>query len=323
MTEADHERHLSWPSLLSYLDAGAPAAVPIGGSTDLCLIIEPVENRVAVRGPWPVASDVPNLDTYRHLGIQVGTDSSSDWVEFSVTGRGVLREAYPVLVAVADYVQLEGNGMGVAIGRAIASHLEVLSVLGRLSENQELGLHGELLILEHLIRVIGEHDAVRSWRGPTREEHDFMLVAGDLEVKTTLTEERSHRISSLTQLEPSSDTELWLVSVQLTTSGSGGTTLSDLVARIMERFADFGNRMLYFERLSSVGWDPNLAHLYTTRFSSRGKILTFKITPEFPSITTSRLHASGFPVERFSDVTYMLNTSGLTPDPPPTELEGI
>ena len=323
MTTADHDRHLSWPNLLTYLEAGAPAAVPIGGSADLSLIIEPAKNRVAVRGPWPVGSDVPNLDTYRHIGIQAGTDASVDWVEFSVTGRSILREAYPLLVAVADYVQLEGADMGLAIGRAIASHQEVLSALGRLSDHQELGLHGELLVLDHLIGSIGEHDAIRSWRGPTGGEHDFTLGASDLEVKTTLSEERSHRISSLTQLEPSSGRALWLVSVQLTTTGTSGKTLSELIAHTMDRFSDLSNRKLYSDRLSTVGWDSGLAHLYTRRYTYRGKTLTFEINSDFPTITASRLHSSGFAIERFSNVTYILHTMGLPSEPPPVELTGI
>ena len=40
-----------------------------------------------------------------------------------------------------------------------------------------------------------------------REEHDFGLNRFDIEVKTTLSEDRRHRVSSLTQLEPSARQE--------------------------------------------------------------------------------------------------------------------
>ena len=323
VTDRGHDRHLSWPNLLVYLEAGAPAAVPIGGSPDLRLIIEPAENRIAVRGPWPVTGEVPDLTAYRHLGIQAGTDASGDWVEFSVAGRGVLREAYPMLIAVADHVQLDGNGMGAAIAHALASYQEVLSALGRLSDHQELGLHGELLVLRHLIDSIGERSAVHSWRGPAREEHDFGLDAFDLEVKTTLSKDRSHRISSLTQLEPSSGRSLWLVSVQLTTTGTGGTTLPELIAHTANRLSVLGLKKLFVERLASVGWDSNQGHLYTRRFALRGQTIVFKIEPGFPAITATRLQLAGFPIERFSDVTYILHTIGLPSDEPPIELKDI
>lgn len=323
MTEIINDRHLSWPNLLEYLESGAPAIVRIAGTPDVDLVIEPVEQRVAVRGAWSAAGDVPDLAQYRYLDTQVGTDASGDWVEFGASGRGVLREAYPMLVAVADHVQLHGDAMGTAIGRVLDSYRELLSALGRLSDYQELGLFGELVVLDHLIGSIGQHRAVDSWRGPTREEHDFGLDEADLEVKTTLSESRSHRISSLTQLEPLPNRELWLVSVQLTTRGVGGSTLSESIQLIMNRVTDPAVKARLAERLSGVGWDPTHSHLYTRRFVQRSPACTFKVTPEFPAITSRRLGSAGFPIERFSDVSYILHTAGLTPDTPPTEIEGL
>ena len=323
MTEAIGDRHLSWLNLLEYLASGAPAVVRIAGTPDVDLVIEPDDQRIAVRGLWSVAGDVPDLAQYRYLDIQVGTAASGDWVEFGVSGRGVLREAYPMLIAVADHVQLHGDAMGTAVGRVLASYRELLSALGRLSEHQELGLYGELFVLDHLIGSIGEHRAVDSWRGPTREAHDFGLGGVDLEVKSTLSEDRSHRISSLTQLEPSPDRELWLVSVQLTTRGVGGTTLPELIERTMSQLSDPQVKARFTERLASAGWDPAHGHSYNRRFVQRSRVCTFKVTQEFPAITSRRLGSVGFPIERFSDVSYILHTAGLMPDPSPFEIDGL
>ena len=323
MTGAIGDRHLNWLNLLEYLEAGAPAVVRIVGPPDVDLVIEPAEQRVAVRGPWSAASDVPELGQYRHLDTQVGTDATGDWVEFGVSGRWVLREAYPMLVAVADYVQLHGDAMGTAIRRVLASYRELLSALGRLSEHQELGLYGELLVLDHLIGSIGEHRAVDAWRGPTREEHDFGLGDLDLEIKTTLSADRSHRISSLTQLEPSPGRDLWLVSVQLTTRGVGGTTLPELIAQVTNRLSIPAVQTRFTERLAGVGWDAAHSHLYNRQFVQRSRVCVFKVTQEFPAITARRLGSAGFPIERFSDVSYILHTAGLPPNSPPIEIEGL
>ena len=316
-------RHLSWPNLLEYLTAGAPATVRLAGTPNVNLIIEPAEQRIAIRGPWPGTADVPDLAAYRHLDTRVGTDVSGDWVEFAVSGRGVLQEAYPVLTAVADRVQLHGDGMGAAITGVLDSYRRLLSSLGRLSEQQELGLYGELFVLSHLIGSVGEGKAVASWRGPMQEEHDFGLDSFDIEVKTTLSEERSHRISSLTQLEPSPERDLWLVSLQITTYGVGGTTLPESIQTTMDSIANLTVRSLFGERLAGAGWDPAHGHLYTRRFTLRSEVLAFKITSEFPAITAHHLQSAGLPVERFSHVSYILTTSGLVPDPPPTELQRL
>lgn len=323
MNETIGDRHLSWPNLLEYLDAGAPALVRIAGPPDVDLVIEPDEPRIALRGPWPAAGDIPDLAGYRHLDSRVGTGAAGDWVEFAVSGRGVLREAYPMLVAVADRVQLRGDGMGTAIERVLGTYRELLSSLGRLSEHQELGLFGELLVLNHLIGSIGEHRAVNSWRGPTREEHDFGLDAFDIEVKTTLSEDRSHRISTLTQLQPSPARGLWLVSVQLTTRGVGGSTLTESIEQTANRLSDPFLKTRFADRLTEVGWDPEQAHLYVRRFARRGAVLAFRVTDEFPAITAHRLGSAGFPIERFSHVSYVLHTAGLLPDAPPIALEEL
>lgn len=323
MTGTAGDRHLSWHNLLEYLNTDAPAIVRIAGTPSCDLVIEPAEQRIAVRGPWPAAAEIPDLIGYRRLETRAGTDASGDWIEFAAKGRGILREAYPVLVAVADRVQVHGDDMGRAINRVLSSYRELLSSLGRLSEHQELGLYGELLVLEHLIRSAGEQLALGSWRGPEREEHDFGLDSYDIEVKTTLSEDRSHRISSLTQLQPSLDRDLWLVSVQLTVGGIGGATLPERIDSIMDRLSGPALRRVFVERLTSLGWDSSHSHLYTRRFTARGDVVTFKITDEFPAITARRLRAGGLPSERFTNVSYILHTAGLPADSPPTELEGI
>ena len=142
-------------------------------------------------------------------------------------------------------------------------------------------------------------------------------------MKTTLSEDRSHRISSLTQLEPSPDRELWLVSVQLTSGGVGGTTLPEQVQRTTDRLSNPGVLDLFASRLADLGWNPAHDYLYTRHFAPRAEMLTFRVTPDFPAITERRLRDAGFPIERFSHLSYVLHTAGIPPDPPPTELQGL
>ena len=323
MSTQSDDRHLSWANLTGYLDLGASAIVPIDGAPRVDLIIDPAEQRIAVRGPWPDTGQIPDLAPYRHFDTRVGTGLSGDWVEFAVSGRSVLQEAYPVLVAVADRVQLHGDPMGPAIDRVLSTYHELLSSLGRLRQNQELGLHGELLVLDHLIGSVGDRTAIESWRGPASEEHDFGFGHLDTEVKTTLSEDRIHHISSLTQLEPSHERDLWLVSVQLTTNGVGGSTLPELIEQITVQLSVPTLRVLFSDKLAHLGWDPAHRHLYDRRFTLRGEMRPFKVTPEFPAITARRLDDAGFPIERLSHVSYVLHLSGLPPDPPPPELQGM
>lgn len=323
MNQPDDDRHLNWFNLLSYLEADVPAAVAIAGNPRLQLIIEPSLNRIAIRAPLPSAGQVPDLTAYRHLDTKSGADSDGNWIEFGATGTQILREAYPVLVAVADYMQSEGYDMGAAIGRALEAYHRLLSALGRMSDHQELGLLGELLILEKLITSIGGSRAIAAWRGPEREEHDFGFQSFDVEVKTTLTEDRVHQVGSLTQLEPSLNRDLWLISIQLTAGGIQGVTLPEMIDRIAAQLLASDLSEQFFRYLHSLSWDDGQRNLYIRTFALRGPIYSYRITSEFPALTASKLSRANYPIERLTRVSYGLHIAGIEPDVPPLELMGV
>lgn len=323
MNQPDDDRHLNWFNLLSYLEADVPAAVSIAGSPRLQLVIEPSLDRIAIRASLPNVGQVPDLAAFRHLDTKSGGDSDGNWIEFGATGMQILREAYPVLMAVADYMQSDGYDMGAAIGRALEAYHQLLSVLGRMSGHQELGLLGELLILEKLITSIGESKAMGAWRGPEMEEHDFGFQAFDVEVKTTLAEDRVHQIGSLTQLEPSLNRDLWLVSVQLTGAGIQGVTLPEMIDRIAAQLLPRHLSEQFFRYLHGLGWDDEQRNLYVRTFALRAPIYSYRITPEFPALTASKLSRANYPIERLTHVSYGLHIAGIAPDVPPLELMGV
>ena len=315
-------RHLEPASLSEYLAAGAPALVPIDGSPSVVLVIEPGDERLAIRAPYD-GGDLPDLARYRHLDLDVGTDGGEDWVEFSVSGGANLLEAYPVLRSVADRVQLDGYNVGAAVIEVLGIYHQMLSALGRLTDEQEIGLAGELLVLTQLIRNIGSDAALVAWRGPASEEHDFGLAEIDVEVKTTLSEQRAHRISSVTQLEPNPQRELWLASVQLTTGGQSGRTLPQMIDALWTSLSTAASRSRFTATLDALGWTASQSELYTRSFSRRGTILTFMVGPEFPAITQARLAQGGVPIERIRSLSYILSLVGLSGDEPPPALAGI
>jgi len=62
---------------------------------------------------------------------------------------------------------------------------------GILSEDEEIGLHGELIVLEKLLAILPDSAAVMGmWQGPLRGLHDFKLPVGSLETKATISSTR-------------------------------------------------------------------------------------------------------------------------------------
>jgi hypothetical protein len=319
MTTAPSDRHLRPEGLAEYLAAAVPALVPINGEPKCFLVIDPSLQRLAIRVPW-TAGELPDLSRYQHFFAETVIRDGSRWWEFGAAGRELLLEAYPVLCAVADNVQQAGSPFADAVRHVLETYHELLRAIGRLSDNEEVGLFGELLVLRLLIDGLGEAVALQSWRGTIAEEHDFGLPNEDVEVKTTLAETRRHWIGTMTQLEPSVERPLWLLSLQITTAGAGGLSLPDLISTVRTRLTDGSLRAVFEERLRDVRWLDDQAVLYGRRFRLRGDPAAFRVNPLFPGLTAGKLAAAGIPVQRIAALTYLLDLTGLLPDTPPPAL---
>lgn len=316
------ERHLRPEGLKEYLAAAVPTLVPVDGHPRCFLVIDPALHRVAIRVPWS-AGELPDLSTYRHFFAESVVRDGGRWGEFGATGFEVLLDAYPVICAVADRVQQEGKPFAVAVREVLETYHELLRGLGRLSDQEEVGLLGELLVLDRLVDGLGESVAVGAWRGAISEEHDFGLPDDDVEVKTTMGETRRHWVGTATQLEPTVGRRLWLLSLQVTSAGAGGLSLPELIASVRVKLVDGSIRAVLEERLSQVRWSDDQAVLYGRRFRLRSDPAVFRVDATFPAITRQKLAAAGIPVERIAGLTYLLDLTGISPDVPPSALHPL
>lgn len=118
----------------------------------------------------------------------------------------------------------------------------------RIGDQTILGLSGELLLLDALLRKATDgHVAgvINSWQGWRRSTRDFALKSTGVEVKTTTRNDSSHHMQGLHQVEPQPDEDpsiaessLFLVSIGLTwTDGNSASSYSlpQLVDSIIER----------------------------------------------------------------------------------------
>ena len=148
-------------------------------------------------------------------------------------------EAYVLLESVVDQLR-GGASFRHSVTESLAGLKELLAGRKKMSDAVVTGLIGELLVLGHAIREIGDDEALSSWLGPQSEEHDFAFENYDAEVKTTVSEARVHLIGSDTQLLPSPDRPLYLISVQITKGRRGGRIVH---SRGAHRAASAGSRL--------------------------------------------------------------------------------
>lgn len=162
---------------------------------------------------------------------------------------------------------------------------------GVLSSEAELGLFGELVILE-LIIVGGMpvRQAVDSWQGPLDGLQDFMPGAGGIEVKATLsTGGFPATISSLEQLDDNLRQPLFLAGVQLALDPSG-ITLPAKADAIRTRLGGNPAALDLFDvRVMRAGLLRTIAERYTRRFLTVSTVV-LPVQDAFPRLTRAHVH---------------------------------
>lgn len=307
MSNATDGRHLSRQGLQQYLASGNPSALKIAGSPAVYLVLEPAEFRLALRVPL-AKNSLPDLSRFQNLTCGVVHWEGAQWCQISVSGN-VLEDAYPLLVAIADRVQLLNLDFARAVTASLAAFGEVLAGEALWNEEKRIGLFGELLLLEHLLRNLPAEEALSCWRGADFEEHDFDCGSVDVEVKSTTLETRTHWISSLSQLNPTLGRPLWLISIQLTGAGTNGRSLGELISEIEHKLTPPLTES-FRDKLAAVGWRDH--HVLDTRkLRLRSVPASYLVDQEFPALTERALKSAGFSTEKIVQLRYMLDLSQI------------
>lgn len=308
MTDLGGGRHLTLSRLHEYLHAGARAVVQVDGDPAVSLVIDGSQSSVAVETPWDGVS-LPDLSPYEHLSTDVVFHDGLNWARFEVTGALLLDDAYPLLVTLVDHLQLEREGFSVAVTVVLDGFRELFARTAQLTRDQEVGLYGELLVLERLIQRVGAAVAVQAWLGPDAAEHDFALLAGDIEVKTTTGELRQHWIHGLGQLQPLPNRDLYLLSLQITAAGaSPGRTLAELITELRAKLATQISAL--DAELHRLGWRDRMADHGLRRLRLRSEPFCVHVA-DLPALTTDLLAGTGIDVARIGDVSYRIDVTGL------------
>lgn len=304
---------LTAETLDTYFRGGLVVTLGILSSPRCMLRIDPVEDVLEL---WTGAVGVePDVSSLSKLSVSTEELDDGAWFVLSVDAKGARVEAYSLIAAIVDDLA-DNRPFQVAVSRSLNTFRDLLSSRGRLGEERALGLVGELLVLEHLIGVLGESDAVPTWLGADSEEHDFVLPSLDAEVKTTLSERRSHIISSETQLQDSPARPLWVVSIQLTRAGTAaeGFSLADVVGRVRGLLSSSSDS--FNAHLGSQGWRDGDIDLYNERYMPRTRPRAYLVDDRFPAITRERLDVVVPQPELVGAVTYRVDLTAMAPRNP-------
>lgn len=185
----------------------------------------------------------------------------------------------------ADVNDDQANQLRVFLRRVLAWQEFMRKGAQPLGAEAEIGLFGELVVLEALIEAgLPPHDALYSWLGPLDGLQDFEIGTGAIEVKTTVADTGFiAKIGSLDQLNDAVRKPLYLAAVRLKQAASG-RTLPDLVASLKSTVSsDQDTRMLLTDKLIAAGYFDGQQHEYIRRLQLN-EIFVHEVAPGFPRL---------------------------------------
>lgn len=156
----------------------------------------------------------------------------------------------------------------------------------KLCDSEEVGLFGELKVVQRLIRSgRPASEVLRMWKGPANGLRDFSLGTVDLEVKSTISPNGfPARIASLEQLDDADDRTIYLLAQRFALDASG-LTLPELIEEVREDLGE-GDELYFGRSLLMVGYEGAFAEEYVRRFID-ADARAYRMDEHFPRLARS------------------------------------
>lgn len=207
--------------------------------------------------------------------------------------KDIFRTLVLDLIAAAEKATDEAAAVAIAVRRTWRwHHLLRGGASGKLGEDEQKGLLGELIVIEHRLRPhVSPARAMDSWVGPLGAAKDFRLGRLALEAKASRGSAIPFvRISSEQQLSSADCDALYLHVVELTRDHSGGSTSNSVsIASVVEALRRWIGAVdpdvlpLLDAKLASAGVDD--PESYEEDRWVLGRTRLFRVTDDFPRVT--------------------------------------
>ena len=235
-------------------------------------------------------------------GLRVDAHASADGPHDRLVIRLVDREQREIfhrlcldIVAATGLAKTEEQAMQRFLARTWRWHRLLTGARdGRLSDEEQKGLLGELGVLEkRLVPALGVAEAVRCWTGPLDSPKDFEIGGTCVEAMTRRGAAAPHvAVSSEHQLDSSGVDALFLHVAEVSAGGSdavGAVTLAEAARDLREMFAecDMAAVDLLEERLTAAGFE--WADDYSDKRWILGREHLFEVREGFPRVVPSML----------------------------------
>lgn len=308
-------RHISWDNFRTTIIVPSEQRVHrISKSPLVELFNDGVNKRIGIWIETTLNTEVPpDLLKLAFLSVRTAEERGVSVLEVSTSYPDLQRQFYYFAIAVAEKVLSEKSPAVEAVTAELQSFGAIVERRSLLSIERQIGLLGELILLERLI-VRNGPTVLDAWIGPQGEPHDFRIERREFEAKTTVTVNRIHTINGSEQLVPSKDCSLFLVSILLGPPGkSRGFSLPEKVDAIAERLANAPEKAKRFGAAIQRCELRLEDHVhYERRYSLRRAMAIVPVDKNFPALTRPVIQkALGDGATRVESLQYVVNVEGL------------
>jgi hypothetical protein len=301
----------TWGEFSAHLKSSAPVVVRVSGTPPVDLFVRDNGTSIGLRVPVGDEFSQPE-PILAAVDIHVATLGQGPYLEVSTGATDLFPYFFSFALSLAYEIQVVHSPPDLALQRSLDDWKALFERIALLTPERELGLRGELWMLNRLLSSRGP-DALAAWTGPQHQAHDFRIDGFEFEVKATSSERRSHLISSDTQLTASPNRTLYLLSLQFTTGGANGLTLHEVVEPLREALSSFGQTSI-FDAILRVKFQlsSQTLKLYPRRLQLRSLPYLVLVDEAFPRISRTDVLSLSHPgMSRISDLRYRVDVDGL------------
>lgn len=157
-----------------------------------------------------------------------------------------------------------------------------------LSENEVLGLIGELLFLkDYCFPIYGVSVGLNGWSGPEPTHKDFSYKDEWFEIKSINSFKNTVSISSIEQLDSVIEGKLVVYSFEKMSPSFNGISLNALVGTVSNMIQYETDKDIFFEKLKQVGYSYN--EVYDNYMYNMINVDKYIVNTEFPKIKAEDL----------------------------------
>lgn len=315
MSALAREWIISWPNLEGLIAEDNSFRMLVSGHRQAWISYDAPRTELAVEIEQET-SDLPRV-LPQSISLRLSRGGNGKQILVLATESLELRRYfYDFAIEVLELTQRKSMSACDAVDEAWQRWGQLIEQQSVLTRERQVGLIGELQVLERLSGTRGWSYAIDAWHQTARAEHDFCLELCDIEVKTTTADRRVHTIGSIDQLLPSPDRPLYLLSNQLAPAPKLAANSFSLASMVESLFkvlnAEEELQSALKERLQRAGWRQHHMTYYQTSFVTRNLARLVPVDSSCPRIIPQiLLDGLGTVSSRIESVMYSIDVSDL------------